>query len=393
MKLKARFKKHHYLKWLMVSTATLTLFGLTNHKQKAAADIFPEFNLGTTNAVQLAQSQVNRAATLSAQAVGQVDKKQQNQFYLQANVANNTIATNPLAAVPLGQNAADTITQNATDLINSTLLKKTFVDAYINPTTKLYDNPVDNESTDSVIDPNAQVQTADYEVNDKVPTMYNNNVYYVKQTEVSAADTASPLNKNTFTQRYHYNIPTGFMNDIQSIIKVGDHWNIYYLSNDQKDTGSNTEWALVQTKDFKAFKNVGIAIPRNTGGWQSVATGSIMLNDQNGHIVNSNLPSNAMLAFFTGFSQGRQNVYEAYSTDGGVTFSPAQSTPLMTQYNNGGAFRILRCFGMIRRIKLLCILQWAHPMRVATKLQPSRVQRGCRIPGRTLETVPRLAPQ
>ncbi|MEJ6400105.1 hypothetical protein [Nicoliella lavandulae] len=344
MKFKYHFKRHHHfnLNWLIASTTAMAILTFYNSElnahSSASADIFPTINLGE-NAVQLAQSQVSSVAGLSTQVVGQVDKRQQSQFAISANAANNVIATDPLNAVPLGENASNSIIQTATNIVNRVVLNKQFNDAYINTDAKLYNNPVDSDISDSVVADNAQVQTANYLVKNKVPTMYNNNLYYVNQDQVKTQETSTPLNNNTFTQRYHYNIPTGFMNDIQSIIKIGDTWNIYYLSNDQKDTGSNTEWALVQTKDFKSFRNVGIAIPRNTGGWESAATGSIIMNNQNGHIINNNVPDNALLAFFTGFSNGLQNVYEAYSTDGGVTFKPAQDGALMTQYNQGGAFR------------------------------------------------------
>ncbi|UQS87126.1 hypothetical protein MOO44_02895 [Nicoliella spurrieriana] len=347
MKFNYRCQINRSLKWLMLSTAALTVFVFSTTKVDAtppvhasAFNMVPTFNFGE-NAIQMAQSQVDRAASSGAQVVGQVNGKQAAQFSTSASAANNTISTDPMNAVPLGQNAANAITQAATNIVNQVVLQKSFSDAYVDASAKLYDNPVDGDVTSSLGGDNTQVQTADYVVKNKVPTMYNNNLYYVDQNAVSNVETAAvnPLNKNTFTQRYHYNIPNGFMNDIQSIIKVGDVWNIYYLSNDQRNTGSSTEWSLVQTRDFKSFVNRGVAIPRNTGGWESVATGSVMLNNQNGHIVNPNLPANAILAFFTGFTEGRQNVYEAYSTDGGITFQPAQNEPVMNQYSQGGAFR------------------------------------------------------
>ncbi|MBW1604864.1 hypothetical protein [Lactobacillus sp. Sy-1] len=344
MKFRYRYKAKHRIKWVLLSASAFVVFALNevevDSTPPANADILPAFNF-TENAVQLAQSQVNNAAASGAAVVGQVDKKQQSQFAIAANAANDTISTDPMNAVSLGQNAANSIVQTATNIVNGVVLNKQFNDAYVDSNTKLYNNPVNGNVTDSLVENNTQVQTADYVVKNKIPAMYNNNLYYVDQDSLSTIETAAanPLNKNTFTQRYHYNIPTGFMNDIQSIIKVGDVWNIYYLSNDQKNTGSSTEWELVQTKDFKTFTNRGIAIPRNTGGWESVATGSVMMNNQNGHIVNNSLPDNAMLAFFTGFTNGRQNVYEAYSTDGGLTFKPAQNAPVMNQYNQGGAFR------------------------------------------------------
>lgn len=140
---------------------------------------------------------------------------------------------------------------------------------------------------------------------------------------------AASLTSGEYNQINHYNIPQGFMNDIQSIFKGSDgYYHIYYLANDRyKNSGDGTEWYHVKTKDFEHFENVGVSIPKFSNGWSAVATGSVVKND-NGFY--KDLPKTAVIAYFTSYTPTGQHQYAAYSLDDGVTYKPYNGTePVM----------------------------------------------------------------
>lgn len=141
----------------------------------------------------------------------------------------------------------------------------------------------------------------------------------------------------TYKQNGHVNTPAGMMNDIQSINKVGDHYNIYYLNNDI--ISFQSEWELVTTKDFKTFEDKGVAISRNTGDWESVATGSVIPNRQGNKLIDSNYNADVLFAYFVSFTKGHQNIERAISRDNGMTFQPTQDTPVIAQPSNWQSFR------------------------------------------------------
>lgn len=140
---------------------------------------------------------------------------------------------------------------------------------------------------------------------------------------------ASTLTSNEYKQISHYNIPQGFMNDIQSIFKGNDgYYHIYYLSNNRfKNSNDGTEWFHVKTKDFKHYEDVGIAIPKFQNGWEAMATGSVVKNDSGFY---KDLPKTAIVAYFTSYTPQGQNQYVAYSTDDGKTYKQYNGTqPIM----------------------------------------------------------------
>lgn len=128
-----------------------------------------------------------------------------------------------------------------------------------------------------------------------------------------------------YNQTNHYNTPKGFMNDIQTIFKGNDgYYHLYYLLNSNyKSENDGTEWYHVRTKDWDHFENLGVAIPKFVNGWSAVASGSIYPNS-NGFF--KDLPTTAILAYFTSYTESGQHQYVAYSLDDGRSYRP---------YNNG----------------------------------------------------------
>lgn len=161
-------------------------------------------------------------------------------------------------------------------------------------------------------------------------TNYNNYIARLNNIDSKYTDPS-------YKQNGHVNTPAGMMNDIQSITKIGDHYNIYYLNNDV--ISFQSEWQLITTKDFKTFEDCGVAIHRNTGDWQSVATGSVIKNRQGNNLIDSNYPADALFAYFVSFTNGKQNIERAYSSDNGVSFNPTQNSPVINQPSNWQSFR------------------------------------------------------
>lgn len=170
------------------------------------------------------------------------------------------------------------------------------------------------------------------------PLDFSNSLESIQNNHAQRLQSIDPKYiNNLYSQNGHENNPAGMMNDIQTIHKSGDYYKIYYLNNDV--INYQTEWELVITKDFKNFEDIGVSISRNTGDWQSVATGSVIENRQGNHVIDPNFPVNALFAYFVSFTNGSQNIERAVSMDGGFTFSPAQSNPIMTQPSNWKSFR------------------------------------------------------
>lgn len=175
--------------------------------------------------------------------------------------------------------------------------------------------------------------------------------------------TQALLTNDTFSQNFHYNVPRGYSNDIQSIVPHKDangnvdYYDVYYLydpnPNQQK---FSDEWYHATTKDFKTFtpfdpsdptslNNVAIPYgqykgPRGASGnqvvqgnktfWNYVATGSVFPND--GLLTKDQwgnpIDKNAKLAYFTDLNKHEQN-FLVYSNNDGQ-FRPYQDKPQLT---------------------------------------------------------------
>ena len=100
------------------------------------------------------------------------------------------------------------------------------------------------------------------------------------------------------------------------------------------------DWEHVTTRDWIHFTDEGIAVnshgTSNPDSWKSAWTGSIIKN--NGNILG--VPKGAEVAYFSGLSKkdGSQNIWAAWSNDGGKTFVNAlnDGAPVLS-WNHLGA--------------------------------------------------------
>lgn len=167
------------------------------------------------------------------------------------------------------------------------------------------------------------------------------------------------MTNSAFSQNFHYNVPRGYSNDIQSIIphtgtdgKVG-YYDVYYLYNPYPNQKRfSNEWYHAITKDFKTFtpydqsnptslNNVAIpysgytgsanqVVPGNKTFWKYVATGAIVPN--NGRIKQdkwgNKIDANAKLAYFTDI-EDKQYIDLVYSNND-EQFKPVTDKPVLS---------------------------------------------------------------
>jgi levanase len=157
-------------------------------------------------------------------------------------------------------------------------------------------------------------------------------------TAITQSTTPAGLTSSQFDQLYHYNTPQGFLNDIQSIWKGRDgYYHFMYIQNPMyKHDGDGTVWYHVKTKDFVHYTDVGVSIPKFNGIWFSMATGTIIDNSQG---LFTDLPEDALVAYFTSYIEGVQKQFIAYSTDEGASFKPYRDSAIMSAPNDHTDFR------------------------------------------------------
>lgn len=132
-------------------------------------------------------------------------------------------------------------------------------------------------------------------------------------------------------QKAHLTTSHGWSNDLQTIVwnEEGQYYDIYFLHSADGATNpfghQGQDWFHTTTTDFVHYSEQNSALSAHGGdatdGWSSAWTGSIVTNT--GNIAGA--PKGSKVAYFTGLrkSDQKQNIYAAYSSDGGKTFSHA----------------------------------------------------------------------
>lgn len=130
----------------------------------------------------------------------------------------------------------------------------------------------------------------------------------------------------TYRPAYHLSVPRAWKNDPQRPIRVGDEYLYYYLANaDYLEGGGGTAWRLATTRDHVRFRDVGIAIPKSTNANGDVWSGSAVVDADD----TAGYGAGAVIAIATQAPGGVQGQYLWVSTDGGRTFRPGPSEPVL----------------------------------------------------------------
>lgn len=128
---------------------------------------------------------------------------------------------------------------------------------------------------------------------------------------------------------YHLTTKDGWSNDLQTIAwnSKGNYYDLYFLHSktaDDPNEAGDQNWYHTTTKDFVHFTPQNEAIkadgPEAPYTWTSAWTGTVLVN--NGQIAG--VPKGAQVAYFSGLEKhdgGSQNIWSAWSSDNGKTFS------------------------------------------------------------------------
>ncbi|AXQ79175.1 glycoside hydrolase family 32 protein [Streptococcus chenjunshii] len=140
---------------------------------------------------------------------------------------------------------------------------------------------------------------------------------------------AETLTSDEHVQKAHLTTAHGWSNDLQTIVwnDEGQYYDIYFLHSADGATQpfgpQGQDWYHTTTADFVHYSEQNSALPSSGGdskdGWLSAWTGTVIRND--GSVKGA--PIEAKVAYFTGIrkSDQQQNIYAAYSSDNGRTFS------------------------------------------------------------------------
>ena len=172
-----------------------------------------------------------------------------------------------------------------------------------------------------------------------------NNQFTSTPANAPITDKMPQAKDNYHTPDYHIHNAQGWSNDVQTITQNPDgSYNIYFLHSVDGATNpfgpNGQDWEHVTTKDWIHFSDEGISInshgTNNPNSWKSAWTGSVITN--NGDIAG--VPKGAEVAYFSGLSKkdGSQNIWGAWSDDGGKTFTHAlnDGAPVLA-WNQAGA--------------------------------------------------------
>ena len=172
-----------------------------------------------------------------------------------------------------------------------------------------------------------------------------NNQFASTPANAPITDKMPQAKDNYHTPDYHIHNAQGWSNDVQTITQNPDgSYNIYFLHSVDGATNpfgpNGQDWEHVTTKDWIHFSDEGISInshgTNNPNSWKSAWTGSVITN--NGDIAG--VPKGAEVAYFSGLSKkdGSQNIWGAWSDDGGKTFTHAlnDGAPVLA-WNQAGA--------------------------------------------------------
>ncbi|MGV9892610.1 glycoside hydrolase family 32 protein [Streptomyces sp. NPDC003395] len=133
----------------------------------------------------------------------------------------------------------------------------------------------------------------------------------------------------SYRARYHFTVPDQWKNDPQRPVWIDGEYRYYYLYNADYTTGAvGTAWRLATSSDLVSFTDRGIAVPKDTTPNGDVWSGSAVV-DTDG---TAGFGKGAVVVLVTmspddGPTSQAQFLY--YSTDGGRTFAPYGTAPVL----------------------------------------------------------------
>ncbi|MCL8017355.1 glycoside hydrolase family 32 protein [Streptomyces sp. AS02] len=132
-----------------------------------------------------------------------------------------------------------------------------------------------------------------------------------------------------YRAEYHFTVPEQWMNDPQRPVWIDGEYHYYYLYNPDYSTGgtaAGTAWRLATSTDLVSFTDRGIAVPKDTTPNGDVWSGSAVIDTGN----TAGFGAGAVIALVTmAPADVTQAQFLYYSTDGGRTFTPHGTAPVL----------------------------------------------------------------
>jgi len=138
---------------------------------------------------------------------------------------------------------------------------------------------------------------------------------------------AAAVTATSYRAVYHNTVPDFWMNDPQRPIYLNGQFHYYYLYNNDYPATDHTSWRQVTSTDLVHFTDRGVAVPKDTTVNGSIWSGSPVVDANN----TAGFGRNAVVALATQLdaTNNAQAQFLWYSTDGGNTFRPYASTPVI----------------------------------------------------------------
>ncbi|WP_328417470.1 glycoside hydrolase family 32 protein [Streptomyces violaceus] len=133
----------------------------------------------------------------------------------------------------------------------------------------------------------------------------------------------------SYRAAYHFTVPEQWKNDPQRPVWIDGAYHYYYLHNADYLSGEvGTAWRLATSTDLVSFTDRGIAVPKDTTPNGDVWSGSAVLDTDD----TAGFGAGAVIVLATmsphdGPSDQAQYLY--YSTDGGRSFTPHGTDPVL----------------------------------------------------------------
>ncbi|WP_406208603.1 glycoside hydrolase family 32 protein [Streptomyces sp. NBC_01017] len=133
----------------------------------------------------------------------------------------------------------------------------------------------------------------------------------------------------SYRAQYHFTVPDQWKNDPQRPIWIDGEYHYYYLYNPDYLAGgttTGTAWRLATSTDLVSFTDRGIAVPKDTTPNGDVWSGSAVIDSDN----TAGFGAGAVIVLATmAPDEVTQAQYLYYSTDGGRTFTPHGTAPVL----------------------------------------------------------------
>ncbi len=135
----------------------------------------------------------------------------------------------------------------------------------------------------------------------------------------------------SYRAEYHFTVPDQWKNDPQRPVWIDGEYHYYYLYNPDYTTGgttAGTAWRLATSTDLVSFTDRGIAVPKDTTPNGDVWSGSAVVDTEN----TAGFGAGAVVVLVTmspDDNADTQAQYLYYSTDGGRTFTPHGTDPVL----------------------------------------------------------------